>query len=220
MRAKQLSVIGAAVLALSACGGPGSTVRPDETSVEGHRAEAARERALAADPAPYQPARTNRIAPPLIRPSSEPGVVPPDAAEDLRHERRWHAEHARDHEAAAQQLERFETEECRDVEASERASCPLLGPVVQIQDLPSGVRIHLAATASVERTLATLRCQYAFARARGFPSRATCPIYLRGIEIRGSADRAAIEIVGPSRRLAREIQKRARQQAVYAQPRS
>lgn len=220
MRAKHLSVISAVALALAACTGAGTTVRPDETSVEGHRAEAARERAIAADPAPYQPPRTNRVDRLSIRPSSEPGVVPYDDAEDLRYERRWHAEHARDHEAAARELERFEAEECRNVDVTERASCPLLGPVVQIQDLPSGVRIQLASTASIERTLARLRCQYAFARARGFGSGVTCPIYLRGIEIKSSADRAAIEIVGSSRRVAREIQKRVRQQAVYAQPRS
>jgi hypothetical protein len=217
MRARPPSLIGAAALALAACGGPGTTVRTDETSVEGHRAEAALERALAADPGPP---RTNRMAPPLIRPFAEPGVVPHDVAEDLIYEKRWHAEHARDHEAAAQQLERFEAEECRDFAASERASCPLLGPVVQIRDLPSGVRIHLARSVPVERTLARLRCHYAFARARGFSSGATCPIYLRGIEIKGSGDGTAIEIVGPSKRLAREIQKRARQQAVYDRPRS
>jgi hypothetical protein len=153
-----------------------------------------------------------------------PGLPPPlahDPAEDARFESRWHAEHARDHEAAAQALEQFEATECQGIAPLERTACPLLGPVTAIVDLPRGVRVQIESSVSVERTLTLLRCHYAFARARGFsPTLVSCPLYIRGIDIKASADGRAIEITGTTKRQAREVQKRVRQQAVFAKPAS
>src|SRR5947207_7459082 len=93
---------------LAACGGPGSTVRPDETSVEGHRDEAARERAAAAEAL----SRENRPPMvPVVSGSPLDPVLPHDRPEDLRAESRWRLEHAQDHEEAARALERFEADE-------------------------------------------------------------------------------------------------------------
>jgi hypothetical protein len=216
MRA-ELLVVAAAIMSAVSCGGPGSTVRTDETGAEGHRAEAERERAAARQVQSRSEPRPALINPGLNRAPFSPPV--PDV-EDAAQERRWHAEHARDHEQAARELERLEEEACRGIDAGERARCPLLGPVATIQDLPRGVRIELAAGASPPAVLTSLRCHHAFARARGFRAgTAACPLDLRGIEITGSAA-GAIEIIGSSRRVARELQKRARQQAVPARPSS
>jgi hypothetical protein len=208
-------------LAAGSCGGPGSTVRPDETSVEGHRQEADRERTAAAEARLHDQPSTRVISPSVPGMPWDPTSGTHDPAEDHRYESRWHAEHARDHEAAAQALEQFEANECHGIAPSERAACPLLGPVASILDLPRGVRVQLASTVSVERTLARLRCHYAFARARGFgPTVASCPLFMRGIDIKAAADGRAIEILGSSRQQARELQRRTRQQAVFAKPSS
>jgi hypothetical protein len=210
----------AALFAFS-CGGPGSTVRADETSVEGHREEAARERAAAAEARLHDEPSIGSTG---SRPSSVAGaplVMVPDPAEDRRYESRWHAEHARDHEAAARELERLEATECRGIDPSERAACPLLGPVTSIFELPRGVRVQLASTVAVPPTVALLRCHHAFVRARGFsPALSSCPLSMRGLDIRASGDGRAIELTVPSRRQARELQKRLRQQAALPRPSS
>jgi hypothetical protein len=216
-----MTEIGWLALVAASCGGPGSTVRLDETSVEGHRQEAARERAAAAEARLHDEPSTRALPPNVPRPPWDPASLTHDPAEDRRYESRWHLEHARDHEAAAAALEQFEANECRGIAPSERAACPLLGPVVSILDLPRGVRVQLASTVSVERTLAQLRCHHAFARARGFgPAAASCPLFMRGIDIKAAADGRGIEILGSSRRQTREIQRRTRQQAVFAKPSS
>jgi hypothetical protein len=221
MRGACITAVAWLALAAASCGGPGSTVRLDETSAEGHRQEAARERAAAADVRLHDQPGPGPLGPGMVDPPGSPPSLRHDPAEDARLESRWRAEHARDHEAAAQALERFEATECEGIAPLERAACPLLGPVTSIADLPRGVRVQIESSVSVERTVALLRCHHAFARARGFsPTLASCPIYIRGIDIKASADGRAIEITGSTRRQAREVQKRVRQQAVFAKPAS
>ena len=194
----------------------GGEVRPDDDSVLGHRQQAARERAVAAED-------RQRVAPPGG--GLPPGTVPdpsrpfPDgvpAPSPEADEARWHLEHARQHEAAAHALERFEAAECAGIDGAQRRGCPLLGPVIGIEDLPAGVRVVLGPTTSAEEVARHMRCHYAFARARGFsPEAAACPLYVRGIEI-SVAPGNAVQILGPNPAVAREIQRRARQQMVRA----
>jgi hypothetical protein len=87
--------------------------------------------------------------------------------------------------------------------------------VVALHNLPDGIRVELARSVPVEAVVADMRCHQAFARAHGFADNVSCPLYMRGIDIRRSEDGQAIEIRGP-RELAREIQKRTRQEAVLA----
>ncbi len=72
------------VLVAASCGGPGSTVRLDETSAEGHRQEAARERAAATEARLHgQPSR-GPLGPSMV---SAPGASP---SQGIRKDfRRW-----------------------------------------------------------------------------------------------------------------------------------
>jgi hypothetical protein len=209
-------------LACGACATPGATVDPDETSRQGHLAEAARENAAAEREARrYDPAAA-QLELPIVRDSSGS----PQGASVVRNPTDVHLSradqhrlHARAHEQAADALAHFEASECRGMPASERAACPLLAPVVAIRDLRAGVRVELAPTVPVDRVIAEMRCHYAFARSRGFTDEAAaCPLYVRGIQIARSADGPGIEITGSTSALAAEIRQRIRQEAVFARP--
>jgi hypothetical protein len=220
IRTRWAALAGAVVSCAAGCGTPAAAVNPDETSIQGHLAEAAREQTAAErEAARYDPAAT-RIALPYVRDSSDPehgaSVVtnPTDTHLAVSEQ---HRQHARAHERAAEELTRFEATECEGIPRRERAACPLLAPVVAIRDLRDGVRVELAPAASTERTVAEMRCHYAFARAQGFTAEAAaCPLYLRGVEIGRSADGRAIDIRGPTAALASEIRRRVRQEAVFA----
>jgi hypothetical protein len=213
-------ILGALVLWAAGCGTAATAVHPDENSVEGHRAQAQYEHAAADQEASrYDPTAT-RLDPAFVSDpwgpghSAQPFINPTEPRLAASERRRLHA---RAHERAAEQLEQFEATECRGVPARERAACPLLAPVVAIRDFPEGVRVELAPSASIVRVVTDMRCHYAFARARGFGEEAAeCPLYIRGIEIDLSRDGQAIEVRGRTRELAAEIQKRVRQEAVYA----
>jgi hypothetical protein len=207
----------------SGCGTASVAVNPDETSAQGHLAEAQRERAAAEqESARYDPAAT-RVDPAFAR---EPFATTPGApvfvnpTESRLAEAEWRLMHARAHERAARELERFEASECRGVPPRERAACPLLAPVQSLRDLPDGVRVELAPRANLDAVVASMRCHYAFARTRGFSDEAAaCPLYIRGIEIARSRDGSAIEIRGATPQVTNEIRRRVRLEAVAAPPR-
>ena len=86
--------------------------------------------------------RRRRRPPPPGRPAADPDGYDWNAERRRDAERR--REHARQHAAAAEFLEQFEDRECRHVPAASRAACPLLGPVVRIDDVPGGIRATFA----------------------------------------------------------------------------
>jgi hypothetical protein len=94
-----------------------------------------------------------------------------------------HLRHARAHELAAAELERFEAEACQSFGPHTRAACPVLGPALRVEDRSDGVRLHFGDEARARERAALMRCHLAFARARGFAGVGDCPLYLRGVEI-------------------------------------
>ena len=127
-----------------------------------------------------------------------------------------HRAHARQHEKAAQALERFEAAECIGFPPVARAACPLLRRVTRIDDIGGGVRVTFAPGAPVHAVFAHMRCHYAFARARAFEEAVSCPLYIRGVDIKRATDPLAIEITHADGRHVDELRVRARQEAVYA----
>ena len=198
--------------------GCATTARPvplEETSAEGHRREAERER---------QTARTlEREAlqhPWEVDPSYDPDrdrALGYEPANDRMDEAERRRVHAAAHAAAAAQLERFESEACVGVDEQERAACPLLGPVTSIRDIRGGVRIELTPGTPLAALATSMRCHHAFARARGFsPEAASCPLYVNGIRIRLSVAQDALEILGSTAATVAEIRKRSREEAMRA----
>ena len=61
-----------------------------------------------------------------------------------------------------------------------------------------------------------MRCHYAYARTRGFEEATTCPLYLRGIDIKPAKDPLAIEITTADAAQVGELRARSREEAVYA----
>jgi hypothetical protein len=202
------------VLSVS-CANISGRVPLEESSAEGHRLEAERERQKA-----RELEREAADRPWEIDPSHDPdrdralGYEPTNDRMDEAERRRAHA---RAHAAAAEQLERFESDECAGLEPRERAACPLLGPVTSIRDIRGGVRIELTPGTRLTALISSMRCHHAYARARGFTSEAAaCPLYMSGIRIRRSADGRAVEVLGATTAAVAEIRKRSRQEAIRA----
>ena len=127
-----------------------------------------------------------------------------------------HHRHAQQHEAAARALEKFEEQECRSFPPATRAACPFLGPAVAVRDIEGGVSVHMADGVRVDAVVAHMKCHAAYARARGYPPEATCPIYMNGLTIRQGANAAEIELtVGDKARVA-ELRQRARDEIIPA----
>jgi hypothetical protein len=205
---------------LIGCGGSQQTVRPDETSAEGHRQQAKREGDLAhQETNAYSPAasRPSPFRDPIAQKDSDYLYSVPvyNPTEGHLREADKHRQHARQHEAAAQYLERYEQAECKDFPPATRAACPLLGPALSIDDIPGGVRVRLTQATRVDAVVAHMRCHFAYAQSRGFDAVAGCPLYMRGIDIRRGADPLTIEITSADPSAAREIRARSREEAVF-----
>ena len=211
------------VTAAGGCGLGGGAVKPDEMSAAQHRDEAARENEAARqhrkgyDPeatvsSPFRPA-AGAVPVPGGSNLSPPAVYNPTEVELWRADD--HRAHARGHEKAAQALERFEAAACIGFPPVARAACPLLRRVSRIDDIGGGVRVTFAPGAPVHAVFAHMRCHYAYARARAFEEVVSCPLYIRGVDIKRATDPLAIEITHPDGRRADELRVRARQEAVY-----
>ena len=188
--------------------------RVEELSADGHRREAAQIRAHAADEAArYDPSVVTSLPVGLGREGTPlfPLTVYAPFNSTMRH--LYKAEeltaHARAHEAAAAELEAFEEKECAEFPPSSRAACPVLG-AVRVEDLPNGVRLHLPAQMPVDATLDHMRCHLAWARTHGFAPTATCPLYLRGTQIRRAPGLDAVDLVSDEPATAKKLQQLAR----------
>lgn len=200
------------------CGDSNQGVRPDSMSAEAHRKEAQKDRATAKTELedanrPYPPPFVFTTTGPDDQTAEQIHRVR-DEKLDLAHQLR---EHARQHEDAAKYLEKFEEGECRQVPISARAACPLLGPVLRIANIPAGVSVTFAGGTHVDAVLAHMRCHFAFAQAHGFGVASSCPLYMKGIDIRPASSPLTIEIVASDPKTAREIQARSREEAVLIQ---
>jgi hypothetical protein len=191
--------------------------KPDDMSAAAHRAEADRERAAArAQLAEYRPGAVE-LAPLLsTQPDRQPWYLYPQATYNPTAHHVDAASsrfaHARAHEAAAAELERFEEEECRGFPPTTRAACPLLLHVEDLVDVPGGVRLRFASEVNVGAVVAHMRCHLAYARTRGFEV-PTCPLYVKGTRVERVLDSRVVDVLGSDRAAADEIRHRAREEA-------
>jgi hypothetical protein len=195
------------------CGNGRQAVKPDEMSADQHRQEAQRERRLAREERDQYRPEADRDTPGDKGDLFPQSVYNPTTSHFVQAQA--HENHARQHEAAARYLQKFEEGECRKFPPSTRAACPLLGPVSALEDIPGGVRVRLASGTRADAVVAHMRCHYAYARARAFAENVSCPLYVRGIEIRQGHDPGSVEIVSPDADVQREIRARSREEAVF-----
>lgn len=197
-----VQIMSAMFLLGASCASSKPAVRPEDMTAAEHRAAAQREAEAAArdssEPGKYVFPRS------VYAPSDGPL---PDANRHLAHSQR--------HLAEAHALEAFENEECAGFPPRTRAACPLLSPVVGIDDIPRGVRVRMARGVRVDAVVAHMRCHQAYASARAFADAMSCPLYVRDIEIRASDDKAAVEITAQSEAGAREVRAHSREEAIF-----
>ena len=193
----------AGLLALVAGSGcAAGRVHPDDMSAAKHRDEAAKEKAAARahfaafDDAAAHP-KPLLIATPTAATTDEPRADPLatyDPAGWHLDEATRHLAHARAHEAAAATLEKFEAAECSAFPPEQREVCPLLGPIIAIEDIAGGVRFHFEDGVPVAALVAHMRCHLAFARTRGYDESTTCSLYMKGVRVEAAPDGRAVDL--------------------------
>lgn len=87
---------------------------------------------------------------------------------------------------------------------------PHAGPIVRIDDIPSGVRIRYREGSDVESILPRMRCHYAYARARGFAGIHDCPLYIKGEDFRPAPEPNAVDVLVRDQAAIAELRKRVR----------
>lgn len=193
-------------------------VKPDTMSAEQHRQEASKEMAKAnvevtksvTDPEPPNLSLSNGNPAAYYYPVDSYNP----AQEHLVRARQWEA-HARQHEQAADKLETFVQDECKGFPPETRAVCPMLGPVSDISDLSGGVRVVFTPKTRVDAVVAHMRCHLAYAQQYGFDTVSSCPLYVRGLQIRLSEDKKGVELTSPKAETAALIRTRAREEAIF-----
>jgi hypothetical protein len=200
-----------AMFLIAGCGGSPS-VRPDDMSAEEHGHEARVEEAVAQhydaeyDPNAVETRETGGIA----RRTEGAGALRTfNPTDEHRAYAATHREHAAEHVAAAQALRTYEADECRAFPPDTRAACPLLSDVTGIEDIEGGVRIVFASGVAVDAVIARMRCHFAYARTRAYEGMQSCPLYLRGIDVRAGAGHS-IDLVGTDPATVRAVREEAR----------
>lgn len=174
------------------CAAPSPEAQPDAMSAEAHRREATEhEREAGAHERRYDARAKTPDA--RDRYPQEFEAYNPTAVY-LRLARE-HRRHAREHLDAAHLLEQFEEAECGDFSPETRASCPLLGQVDRVEDIPGGVRVHLMEGVPRHAAAAHMRCHLAFARARGRTGMLECPLYLGGVRVELPPGAEAVDLL-------------------------
>ena len=182
------------IAALAACATPAP--KPDDMSASAHRQEAARERAAARSRLLDRGDGSSLLA---VVPDGS-GIVsmdeygPSGAVPGLHHaspvaQAEAHLLHARDHEAAAADLDRFEGDACAGIAPEERGACPWLVGAGAVAEIAGGIEIRFRPGAPVDDIHRRMRCHFAYAQARGFDEAAGCALYCRGIRIERTDER-------------------------------
>lgn len=203
----------AAAFLFAGCGSTAAGVRPDDMSAEEHARQARAEEAAAdRHEAQYDPAAVEtREATGGVAARNEGGgavrSVNPTAVH--REEAATHHEHAEQHAAAAQALRAYEAAECRAFPPETRAACPLLSDVTGVTDIAGGVRISFAPGAPLDALIARMRCHFAYARTRAYEGMQSCPLYIRGVDVRAGAGNS-IELFGADPATVHAIREEAR----------
>jgi hypothetical protein len=185
-------------------------VKPDDMSAEAHHDKAQKEQSAAekekeiarSDWPPNEPMNSESIPDLYLSQTTQD----PKTMHLVR--ARYLEEHAREHERAAAELEKFEDVQCKSLPGAKRSACPMLGPVVGTQNIEGGVRVRYRSGTDVNAVLPLMRCHYAYARAHGFQGTEDCPLYIRGEEFRVAPEPNAIDIVSNDTKTVAELRKR------------
>ncbi len=188
-------ILGFMLVTLSACGP--SAVQMGETTEAGHTAEAAKERAEAQkEQGKYDPqAERDHV----VGPSGPAGTEGASGVLITLNPTAYHladadahARHAKEHEAAAAKLAKFEDVACADISEAERASCPtLLSDTITV--LPNGIRLRTGA-ARLPTVLRNMQCTLAFAHARGYSDEWLCPFAIKGVTAAAAPDQSGVDL--------------------------
>ena len=220
----RVHVMAALSLLLTACAAP-NQVNSGETTAAGHRAEAQKERDKGREHLQAYTEAHESVGPGggqyVVRgPFGDDPFFPQTYYDPARPEidqADWHFAHAEAHERAARELERFEEKECRYFPPQTRSVCPQLGPAVGYQEIKSGVQITFDREVPAGAIAAHMRCHQAYARANGYGL--GCPLFLKGLDIRVTADEHGVTITTGDAKDLSELRERAKKQIIVGKPR-
>lgn len=191
----------AASVGLGGCHPTLPGTRPDEMSAARHRDEANKHREVAEQHRKAYAAEMGDKKQRGASGSADPGegfrwpMTHYDPRERHLNTAWWHERYARKHERAARKLEKYSDRKCRDFPAKTRALCPLVGGVERIESIDGGVRLHVAQNVPLGAVEDHIACHMAFARSQGYEGEPTCPLYVRGVNVKVRTRRRVIELI-------------------------
>ncbi len=207
LRKWRFGALFAVVLGAACASTPGA--QPDDMSATDHRKHAdAEDQRAKKDAERYDP---NATADTTIQAGTwaYDTVTYNPTAIHLDHARE-HGKHAKDHRAAAAELEKFEQGECKLFPPETRKVCPLLGTVEEVEDVEGGVRIRLHDKLDRKAALDHVKCHLAYAGTEGNKGMDGCPLYIGGVTVTAGADKKVIELKAGSPETVPELRKRTR----------
>ena len=179
---RRASDLALAIPLLLACGGGDPSTQPEHSGAAEHRqAGAGQEEEAEHHEAQYDPTQVQQEA----VPNSEfwygldvynPTEIHLQQAEEAR-------TLAEQHRAAAASLESYEEQECARFPAETRASCPILGQVATVTDVPGGVRLEVKEGVRGDAVADHMRCHVAYAATEGREDMDRCPLYVQGANV-------------------------------------
>lgn len=114
------------------------------------------------------------------------------------------------HLEAARKLEAYQDLACSNLPTAQKTACPLIGPsLVKVEEGSRGVILHFSSVERAKELVEQMRCHLAFAQANDF-DRVPCPLYMKGVQIAASGDKA-IAVTSADPAVAARVRLEARQ---------
>lgn len=222
MKFAKITVLFLLVSFTTACASGSQETEPDDMSVEEHRA-AAEEHGEKAEQHAEQydsDAKSQRQSPGVSTSADAPEIEYTLEAYNPTERHKEYAEkhkrHAEQHREAAEALLEYEEKHCQKFPEETRATCPLMGQVASAENVDGGVRMSFREGVNFEAMADHIRCHYAFARTEGHEGMATCPLYVKKIEIDSDAESKTVTITAEGDEAVEKVRERAK--AHVAQP--
>ncbi|MGM0555584.1 MAG: hypothetical protein ACQEVA_04305 [Myxococcota bacterium] len=220
MKVGKMTVLLVLISFTTACASGSQDTDPDDMSVEEHQAAAQEHEEKAEQHAEQydSDAESQRQSPGVSTSTDTPEIEYDleayNPTEKHKEYAERHAKHANQHEEAAQALLNYEEKHCQKFPEETRATCPLMGQVASAVDVDSGVEMSFDEGVNFEAMVDHIRCHYAFARTEGHEGMATCPLYVKKIEIDSDSEARTVTIKAEGDEAVEKVRERARAHVV------
>ncbi len=99
---------------------------------------------------------------------------------------------AKQHAAAADELNGFKEQECAEVGEDIRHLCPFIGTVNRVERTKRGARLYFKEDVDVNQLYTHARCHHAFGAHGGYENMPDCPLYMKNVSMELDDDNSIV----------------------------